>query len=583
MSYLLPHAGIDWQDNTPASTTYDDIYWHRGAALEEKQYVFIEPLKALAARMEGRSQITVCELGFGFGINCLLAAAFWASRPTDQRLNLVSIEKHPVEPASLRHYLEQHELPHADALLSQYPPPYQGQHVIWLAENIRLLLIFDDVDSALADLDVKADLWFLDGFAPARNQDMWADTLFPRIFSRSRPGALLATYSASGQVRRGLESNGFTVEKREGFGRKKEMLSARKPGNWQPGVHGSGSFAIVGAGLAGLFCAEAFQRRGIAFTLVDNGHPAASHIPQLAMFPQLAVRAEARYRFSLNASRYMQSSPGYHASGLTWTGRSADERERLNRISALFPAPLIRQVGDGIVHYAQAGWVSLEDLIAALQIAVTRSEVSRLTREEHTWLCHEQEKLVAAADHVILATGAGRSLLPDQLQIRAIRGQAISIRTEPVDTVLNGQVTIFPTRAGHSVVSGTYSQSAGMAVDESESQHLLAQAGRVLGESAQLADAHVGIRAVSRDRLPIVGQMPDWGALKFVNRVSAVHEFQAGLYLCTAFGSRGATHARLCAEHLVSQMLGEPAALGLKHQQMLSPARFTIRDANASR
>nr|MCS5582006.1 hypothetical protein [Pseudomonadales bacterium] len=87
-----------------------------------------------------------------------------------------------------------------------------------------------------------------------------------------------------------------------------------------------------------------------------------------------------------------------------------------------------------------------------------------------------------------------------------------------------------------------------------------------------------GIRAAARDRFPIFGQAPDWQKLHEFNRLSAVNEFQNGLYYCTAFGSRGATHARLAAEHLVSKILREPAALGLKEQRLMSPARFAIRN-----
>jgi len=578
-SYLCDNAKLDWQNEAPYSTLYQDIYWHRAGALQEKQHVFIDPLMKQTGKCRGSQQVTVCELGFGFGINCLLAAEHWRSMPLDCRLNLVSIERHPVTPTALARCLHLHNFAHADILQQQYPPPYRGQHVIWLASNIRLVLVLDDVDSALANLDAEADFWFLDGFAPRRNDAMWQSSLYRKMFARSRPGAGVATYTAAGQVRRGLEKAGFLVRKKPGFGGKKEMLQATVPGEWQPGRHLLTDVSIIGAGLAGLYCAEALQRRSVEPRIIDGG-TGASGIPQLAVKPQLAVQAEARYRYSLLAYQYMKTSPGYHHSGLRWlTGENRDS-ERLQKISGQFPDTIMKPGADGSIDVSEAGWLSYAELREQLALPVTSDEIQDLQATRSDWLLRGNKRDYQA-QHVILATGSGRALLPTELQVRAIHGQAISIASKAVEQVINGDVSILPTHEGRSVVSGTYARRDSLDADPEDTRLLLESAAALLPFTPECIETHTGVRAVSRDRLPIVGAAPDWEQLGEARRVNDISDYISGLYFCTAFGSRGATHARLSAEHLVAKLFGEPGAIDLKQQRMLSPARFFIRDRSA--
>ena len=142
---------------------------------------------------------------------------------------------------------------------------------------------------------------------------------------------------------------------------------------------------------------------------------------------------------------------------------------------------------------------------------------------------------------------------------------------------MNGVVTIFPTVKGKSVVSGTYQNSSVLQISAEDTNLLLEQAETLLGKSLHIQGEWVGLRASIRDRTPIVGQAPKWADLTKTQRVRDVNLFEPGLHYCLAFGSRGATHARLYSEQLVSKILGEPCALGKIEQAILSPARFFIR------
>ena len=577
-SYFVDPAELAWHDETPFSETYQDIYWsgHDDSPLMEKQAVFVEPVRTMARQSKPGAQITVCELGFGFGINCLLTADMWRDLPSDCRLNFISIEKHPIKKQDLAHLLAKFEFSSRDALLAQYPPHYRGQHVIWLSNNVRLLLIFEDIDDALGNLDAQVDMWFLDGFSPSKNEAMWQPAIYRKMFSRSRTGAEVATYSAAGSVRRGLGHAGFITRKIDGFGRKHEMLSAKLPGTWQPSEDSRHSITIIGAGLAGVFCAEALTRRDIKFQIIDGGDPGPSTIPQLAVMPQLALASEPRYRFSFAACHYMQSAPGYYKTGAHRWGQNDNEITRLQRIAAQFPDEIIEFLDNRMVMH-QAGWLAFEETKRSVINGFTRSQISSI-RHNGQWQCFEGDNIISSSDHLILATGFNRALLPKELEVRAIGGHAVSVKTNGLTQLINNDVTVFPTYEGRSIISGTYEREADASVNWSSIDQLI-QAGTKLVEFEKPSvEPWHGVRAAARDRFPIVGQAPNWQKLHAFNRLSAINEFQDGLHYCTAFGSRGATHARLAAEHLVSKILGEPAALGLKEQRLMSPARFAIRN-----
>ena len=710
--YQLNAAELAWEKDSPRSTLYDDIYWQHGLAVEEKRSVFLTTfVEQQAGRLgagNARTQYASCaELGFGFGVNCLLTCGYWHATHADARLDYIGFEKHPVSQADLRRQLSRLNLPLAERLIDSWPRALAGTHVIWLTPRIRLLLVLDNAAQGLGELDAQVDTWYLDGFAPATNPEIWAAGIYPAMFDRSRPGALVATYSAAGQVRRGLEAAGFQVKKVPGFDSKRERLQARKPGNWQPNRVQHGRVAIVGAGLAGHFCAEALARRGLEPILIDKGFgnsraSAPSRIPQLAVYPLLATQPETRHRFSLLASQYMKSCPGFVPCGLRFyprdtghsqaganqPGSTAAERrqkesERLQRIGEHFSDDFIAWRGDHL-WFADAGWWGLEAfrqaagldrLCEQVQADVTAMQLtdagwalqgehlqpgtaktdsspyssSQGKSSQNSYLQNSssqtnslqnsssqtsssQSKLgrvssegqLLHADQLIIATGADRRLLGSKPEIRMVRGQALSLEVEGLglDSVITGPVTLFPEAGGRLVISGTYTRGSSLEIDAGDTAQLLAAARQFLSDhgtglsrsqaeansfadkrlgasslEAQNLDANflaaksldasfldsqhldpekmevwVGIRAASIDRMPIVDAMPPWQDSSA--SLESAASWQTGPYLSLAYGSRGATHARLGAEYLVSKMLGEASPLGKSMGAMLAATRF---------
>ena len=216
----------------PRSKVFDDIYFSRKNGLDETRHVFMAG-NGLPQAWAGRDHFTIAETGFGTGLNFLEAARlFRATARPGQRLDFISIEKYPLDAATIADYLSgwRDELgPELDRLCALYPDPAPGLYRLDFDDTITLMLHIDDVNNALPCLDQTIDAWFLDGFKPAINPDMWSPTVFETMARLARPGTRFATFTAAGFVKRGLRAAGFHVDKVKGFGWKRDMLTGVFP------------------------------------------------------------------------------------------------------------------------------------------------------------------------------------------------------------------------------------------------------------------------------------------------------------------------------------------------------------------
>ncbi|MDU4232362.1 MAG: tRNA (5-methylaminomethyl-2-thiouridine)(34)-methyltransferase MnmD, partial [Klebsiella grimontii] len=310
-------------EGTPVSRDFDDVYFSNDNGLEETRYVFLGGNR-LNERFPGhpRPFFVVAESGFGTGLNFLTLwqafDVFHRENPqaTLQRLHFISFEKFPLKADDLR--LAHQRWPElaswAEQLQAQWPLPIAGCHRLLLDEGrVTLDLWFGDINELTNELDDslnrQVDAWFLDGFAPAKNPDMWTAELFAAMARLARPGGTLATFTSAGFVRRGLQEAGFSMHKRKGFGRKREMLTgemlqtleipARAPWFARSGTEQRDA-AIIGGGIASALLALALLRRGWQVTLYcADSAPAegASGNRQGALYPLLSQHDPALARF----------------------------------------------------------------------------------------------------------------------------------------------------------------------------------------------------------------------------------------------------------------------------------------------
>jgi tRNA U34 5-methylaminomethyl-2-thiouridine-forming methyltransferase MnmC len=217
-----PHA-LSWRDGVPVSRRFDDPFYSLEDGLAEARHVFLGG-NDLPARF--RDGFHIAELGFGTGLNFAAVALAWQEAGATGRLHFTSFEAFPLAPEDLRR------------ALAAFPEAAQFGDIIAAALDgkacgdnlgITLSVVVGDARSTVPAWSGHADAWVLDGFAPARNPELWEDDLLRAVAARTAPGGTCATYSAAGAVRRALEAAGFAVERRPGFGRKRHMTVGRFP------------------------------------------------------------------------------------------------------------------------------------------------------------------------------------------------------------------------------------------------------------------------------------------------------------------------------------------------------------------
>lgn len=215
---------LDWRDGrVPVSTRFDDPYYSLDNGLAETQYVFLAG-NGLPDRFKNGFQIA--ELGFGTGLNLLAALKLWRDSGQTGQMRFTTFELYPLAAGDM--IRAQAEFPEVADIAAELAPFWeQGATDIDLPD-LHFRMITGDARQTLPKWADHADAWFLDGFAPAKNPELWEPDLMAEVGQHTAPDGTAATYSAAGAIRRALEAGGFTVERIPGFGRKRHMTVARK-------------------------------------------------------------------------------------------------------------------------------------------------------------------------------------------------------------------------------------------------------------------------------------------------------------------------------------------------------------------
>lgn len=211
-----PKAQLNWKDGqVPVSTRFDDPYFSLENGLAETRHVFLGG-NDLPARLADGFQ--VAELGFGTGLNLLALAAACQGPGV---VGFTSFEAYPMAPADMARALA--AFPELGPLAADLVATWGEGARRFRLGNLAVEVIIGDARETLPGWNGRADAWFLDGFSPARNPDLWAPGLMAEVARHTAPGGTFATYTAAGHVRRGLEAAGFAVSRMPGFGRKRHM------------------------------------------------------------------------------------------------------------------------------------------------------------------------------------------------------------------------------------------------------------------------------------------------------------------------------------------------------------------------
>jgi tRNA 5-methylaminomethyl-2-thiouridine biosynthesis bifunctional protein len=590
-------------EGIPYAPDVGDIYHSSDGGLAQARHVFLGGNR-LPERWPGRDCFTVLETGFGLGLNFLAA---WDRLRSDAagpaRLHFVSVERQPFAAKDLADALAPFaELrPLATALVATWPPALAGFHRLHFdGGRVILTLLAGDARELLPKLEAQADALFLDGFAPSRNPEMWSPEVVRELARLARPGATLATWTVAGGVRAALQGAGFRLEVREGFGRKREMLTGVRDGGPDAPARHRRCAAVIGAGLAGTLCAERLASRGWEVQLVDarerRANAQAGLVRPIANVRD-AVNAQVSrpaFLYALQHFRALQHD-GFH---LLWQRcgalQLADSEAEGARFAAIagsqaWPADVLRYVdaneaadlaGRAVRRpgwwLASGAWVSPESLaIASLARAGARIRrrlghaVARIEREGGDWRAFDADgSLLAEAPVLVLANAhqAARLAPEARLALTALRGQVSYLPPSPartLDIAVSGSGYVAPLPDGGHVAGASFQHDDDrLDVRAEDHRENLARAESMLpgfttGLHPMQLDGWAGLRATVPDRLPIFGE-------------SAL----PGLWFATGLGSRGLLWAPLGAELVASALEGEPAPLPRDLAGALSPRRF---------
>lgn len=500
----ISHAQVSFNEyGTPISTEFDDVYFSNKQGEEESHYVFIQGNKLLERWQTHQNHTFVIgETGFGSGLNFFITAnlfeQFKQKNPDHplKFLHFVSTEKFPLKKQdainiykSWFRHSEYYEL-----YLNNYPLDVSGIHRLHFKSSITLDLHYGDAAESLRAIKSvdggNIDAWYLDGFSPAKNKQMWSQELFEAIASLSKPNSTLATFTAAGFVKRGLQEAGFNISKRAGFGRKRDMLigqlgeqknrsvnqapyfyrqSADTQDFWSTQGYQAKHVTIIGSGIAGAITALKLVQKGIHVNLVWLGKaPAdkASGAPIGGFYPQLNAQYNNASKIHLASFEYarhfyeilnQQYKFDHSWCGALQVGFNKKATERIEKLSTnkLWPKTLAYKVDSeqasqianvdlpySCLFIPLAGWISPVSLIhSCLTIA---NETGRLNLHNESQLTEfdatangQSLKIyskgltqIIESDILVIAAGTGsQKFLHNVIPLNYTRGQIELLHT----------------------------------------------------------------------------------------------------------------------------------------------------------
>jgi tRNA 5-methylaminomethyl-2-thiouridine biosynthesis bifunctional protein len=576
MKPVLPNAQLDWDEQgLPRSRVFDDVYFSNQSGLEETRYVFLEQngLRERFAALPAGGRLVIGETGFGTGLNFLCAwQLFEQQAVAGARLHFVSVEKYPLSAPDLQRALALWpELkPFADQLLAHYVAIHQGfQRLVLDNGRVTLTLLIGDALEQLPQLDARIDAWFLDGFAPAKNPDMWTAELFAELARLAAPGSTISTFTSTGWVRRLLNAAGFKMKRTPGIGHKWEILRgvflgwpeetaapvAAKPWFARPTpTSGERHALVIGAGLAGCATAASLAARGWQVSLLER-HDAlaqeASGNPQGVLYLKLSAHGTALSQLIVSGFGYTRRLLEHLQRGVDWDdcgvlqlAFNAKEAQRQAQLAQAFPEDLLHMLDQerarllagvdlqwGGLFYPEGGWVHPPALCtwqaahSGIRI-LTHHDVLQLRREQGHWQAWDGDRLLASAPTVVLAGAADikRFDFSSDLPLKRIRGQITRLpqttESQELSTVVCAEGYIAPARLGEHTLGASFdfnnddltptaAEHAGnLHMLEEISMDLVARLGADTLRPETL-EGRAAFRCTSPDYLPIVGPLAD--------------------------------------------------------------------------
>ncbi len=634
------------------SNKYDDFYFQPDKGAQESEHVFIKnnDLESKFKNLKDDAELNIAEFGFGTGLNCILAInLFQKIVKNNARLSIVSFEKYPINYADLVKiyaslkkddpYFQEDSLI-LDQILEQYPQMLPGIHHLRF-NNIDLYLHFGDVKDYLFGLKKKVDIWFLDGFSPAKNPDMWSEQLLLEIGRKSNKNASFSTFTAAKDVKETLERAGFEVNKVRGFGRKRNMLTGVKPDAGQDIISKSRIFfhldndeyedknknaIVIGAGIAGCSMAYSLAIRGFKVTIIDkndqaasqaSGNIYASYYPKLsAGITDMSIFYQHSFLYLLNLLPRLKLKE-WHQSGLIALAINDAEEIRQQKSKTLYPDSFLEYLDKnslsdlaGIdldhagLYFKDAGYLSpievCKNMLKHENITqIFNINIDHIEKKDDKWRAVSRETLIASAPILICSNGSDISKFEQTkfLPVEIIRGQLNYLPSNDISKKIKAVIChkgyILPEEGNQNLFGATFTRDGNFdfEVRQKDTEYNLNELNtyiKSVNPDKDLSlDGRTGYRYFTPDRLPIIGKCPDYNWFN-ENYADIKHgkkyidypkpKYLDGLYINAGYGSHGITTAPFASEILANIINNENWKFPYNIYQSLNPARFIIRD-----
>ena len=578
------------------SRWYDDIYFDKTDGVKEKEHVYLNA-NDLANRIKLSDKLCIAELGFGTGLNFILTWRLWKkNRKANSSLTYISFEKDPLSKKEMiRVYKKFKELnDFSDQLIQKLTDNYKTNRTIYFkSENINLILIYDDF-SLLTNFDFKADIWFLDGFAPSKNPEAWDNSYYKNIYNRTNLKGSLSTFTSSGLVRRGLALAGFSVTKVSGFGQKREMLKAIKI---EPDIklkvnlnyeNTIGPVAIIGAGISGASLAYAFRKRNIECYIVEkssnvasgaSGNKLALQMPKMTAdnSPYGLMSLEA-FTFSRNLAKELKAAP--RSDGLILLPSRDREIIKFKKLlESGWPNDLIQRYTDKIncfnidnyIYMRSSGIVDnikfIKRLIDGVKIFFNFNVTKIKSTKNNSKIIHNEQGNVLNAQTVIWANGYNITDICDKIPIEPVSGQVTFLKSNPQTSKLklNFSYGQFFSQSfkGYHQIGSSFNRNTNVnfnQIDQNKNLSFIPEflKQRIINSNVDLNEYRVSVRSSTKDRMPFFCNLNEIKQNKYENE-----------YVLGGMGAWGFVYAPYYAELMVRELLNENPIINSKLDKLL--------------